>query len=1126
MKISLLPTSRSRPAALLFLLAGLSFANLPGASREEADSPSGTLLVRIAEGVDAEALAESMGARYGGPVEGVGGFHRFVYEQPLQSRPDGASFLSGQLQRLETRPEIRFVEKERMLRRYPRRFEPRDPLFPDQWHHENLGQGGGIPHADANVRPAWDAGLFGAGVTIGVVDTGIQFDHPDLFPNYLSPYGYDFLSGDSDPSPSEESDRHGTAVAGISLAAANDRDGLGIAPSASLIPIRLIPDRNLVTTTGGSYSSSTEAEALSYRDDIVDIYNNSWGPGDGRYAAMPGVVEAALEENVREGRNGRGTIYVWAAGNGGLEDDNSNYDGYNASPYTISVGAIGDNDILASYSEPGANLLVTAPSLGTGQGIVTTDNTGTSGYSDGDTTDNFSGTSAAAPMVSGLVALLLEARPDLGWRDVQQILARTAEPVDLRGGTWTQNGAGLWTSHEYGFGRIDAEAALRVAGSWPLLPAMETRTFRRVPDLPIPDNGQAVADTVEVPSDLDVQFARVRLQADHNDWGHLRVELVSPSGTRSVLAESHFNGNGAGQPGEWTYLSTRYLGESSLGEWTLEVSDERAGTAGTLNEWSLLLMGTLPTGEKGLPPVTGELTVEAVTYPVTVDLNGQVVDPDGDPVELISVQPPRGGRLTDTGEGIFHYERGAAFDGRDFFSALFSDGKGGVVRRLVEIVDPSPVGQNDTFPVLANSVRTLPVLENDRDLDGDPLRLTGIEDGNTGEAVISGDESTILYSAPSGFTGVRRIQYFFTDDSDGSSSAWATVVVQEEPDIALEFDGLDDFLLLPAEDGPAMEEAFTLEAVIHPRDWGEHVTGFGRIYDRGYVIFFLNGFDHAFYNDRSLVAFFILENGTEVAANSVEDVLVLNEDQHVALTFDHTAGASSVRMFIDGEEVALSYPSDQGLLGGAPGRPLAPMTTQPLYMGENPRGARAFKGRISGFRIWEQARSPAQVAAAATGLEGGDTPAIKFPLDRQLGSEVPSTGTLTVSAFLNGPQRVPGQAPWSELESRYRLLRDAGSGWWEERTFGWIFGDRYPWIYADSVGWAFSGHADPETGYLLYPAGNNWGWLATTPGLYPWFHRALSGDWLWHVEGTANPSWWYSFSAEDYFISGDSLPDN
>lgn len=1098
---------------------------LQGATRAEPDSPTGTLLVRITEGTDPVELAESMGARYGGPVRGVKGFHRFVYERTLQSRPGGRPALDETLERLESLPEVRSVERERMLRRYPRRFEPRDPLFPDQWHHENLGQGGGIPHADANVRPAWDAGLFGEGVTIGVVDTGIEFDHPDLSPNYLAPYGYDFLSGDGDPSPSEDSDRHGTAVAGISLAAANDRDGLGIAPSASLVPIRLIPDRNL-SNSGIGYSSSTEAEALSYRDDIVDIYNNSWGPGDLRYSEMPGVVAAAIEENVREGRDGRGTVYVWAAGNGGLDDDNSNYDGYNASPYTISVGAIGDNDILASYSEPGANLLVTAPSLGTGQGIVTTDNTGASGYSDGDTTDNFSGTSAAAPMVSGLVALLLEARPDLGWRDVQQILARTAEPVDLRGGTWTQNGAGLWISHEYGFGRIDAGAALRVAEDWPLLPAMETRTFRRFPNRGIPDNGQPVVETMEVASDLNVQFARVHLQANHDDWGDLRVELVSPSGTRSVLAESHFNRNNPGQPGEWTYLSTRYLGESSLGEWTLEVSDRRAGTVGTLSEWRLLLMGTLPTGESTLPPVTGELTVEAVTYPVTIDLTAQVVDPDGNPLELISVQPPRGGRLTETAEGIFQYERGTGFDGRDFFSALFSDGNGGVQRRLVGIVDPSPVGQNDTFPVLAESVRVLPVLVNDRDLDGDSLRITRIDDGDTGEAVISGDGSAIVYSAPPGFTGVRRIQYFFTDDSDGSSSAWATVVVQEESDINLDFDGLDDFLLLPAEDGPAMEEAFTLEAVIHPRDWGEHVTGFGRIYDRGYVIFFLNGFDHAFYNDRSLVAYFILEDGTQVAANSVEDVLVLNEDQHVALTFDPTVDGSPVRMFIDGEEVALGYPDDGGLLGAAPRLPVASMAAQPLYIGENPRGARAFKGRMAGFRIWEEALSPERIATAATGTAPSGTAAIEFPLDRQLGNEVPSTGTLPVSGLLNGPQRVPGKAPWRELESRYRLLRDTGNGWWEERTLGWIFGDRYPWIFTDSVGWAFSGHADPDTGYLLYPSGNNWGWLATTSGLFPWFHRALDGDWLWYVEGTANPAWWYSLSVGDYLFSEDPLPAN
>ncbi len=1121
-------SSRVRLFLLLpvLLMGTIDPPGAQGAPRQEADTPSGTLLVRIEEGVDPVALAGRVGARYGGAVKGVSGFHRFVYEETRQSRPEEPALLSDQLQRLEARPDIVEVEKERMLRRYPRRFEPRDPRFPDQWHHENLGQGGGIPHADANVRPAWDAGIFGGGVVIGVVDTGIEFNHPDLLPNYFAPHGYDFLSDDDDPSPSGDGDRHGTAVAGISLAAANDRDGLGIAPSASLIPIRLIPDRNISTVD--RYSSSTEAEALSYRDELVDIYNNSWGPGELRYAAVPRVVEAALEENVREGRDGRGTVYVWAAGNGGLEDDNSNYDGYNASPYTISVGAIGDNDLLASYSEFGANLLITAPSLGTGEGIVTTDNTGTSGYSDGDMTDNFSGTSAAAPMVSGVVALLLEARPDLGWRDVQQVLARTAVPVDMRGGSWNRNGAGLWTSHAYGFGRIDAEAALRIAQQWPLLPSMETRTLTRFAGEEIPDNGEPVRSTIEVTRDLKVQFVRVRLEVDHDEWGDLAVELVSPAGTRSSLAESHLNRNNPGQPGEWTYLSTRHLGESSLGGWTLEVSDQRIGETGLLTEWSLVLMGTEAGEGIGRAPLTEDLTVETVAYPVIIDLGEGVLDPDGDPVELISVQSPQGGSLTNLGEDRYRYQRGAGFDGQDTFSALYADGNGGVTRRLVQVIDPSPVARNDVFPVLAGSVRELPILENDRDLDGDALRVIRINDGNTGEAQLSFDGEAIIYRAPENFTGVRRIEYEITDDSDGTSSAWITVVVQEESDIALDFDGLDDYLFLPAGEGPEMGGPFTLEAVIRPRDWGEHVTGFGRIYDRGNVIFFLNGFDHAFYNDRSLVAFFVLEDGTQVAANSAEDLLVLDEEQHVALTFDPTDTSEPVRMYIDGDPVPVTFPSDGGLLGNPPTKPAASMDRQPLYVGENPRGARAFKGTMSEFRIWEKVRSPAQIAATAAGEGTGEpeNPVLYFPLDLQLGREVPSVGSYAGSAQLFGARRVPGQSPWKELQSRFRLLKDAGNGWWEERTFGWIFGDRFPWVYSASLGWAFTGHTDKEDVYLLYPAENNWGWVATTGTLYPWFNRALDGDWLWYLEGTSDPAWWYSLSRDDYLSRDDSFPGN
>jgi subtilisin-like proprotein convertase family protein/subtilisin family serine protease len=822
----------------------------------------GNWLVRIDEAADPRKVAESLGAAYLGPLENVAGYHRIRFYQTLKGREDGVDVSEPIRTQLEAQPQVTAFEEDEWLVRFPRSFEPDDPRFPEQWHLENVGQSGGLPFADIRVRPVWDDGFSGDGVTVAIVDEGTQFRHPDLLPNWLEGSGYDYNGDDNDPSPSGSDDRHGTAVAGITLASANTDGGLGVAYRAKLVPLRLI---------AGAFRTGEEAEALSYRKQEVDIYNNSWGPSDDfgvRYVDTSSVLKTALGDNVLTGRGGRGNIYVWAAGNGGLNGDNSNYDGYNASPYTISVGAVGHDDIRAGYSEPGANLLVVAPSGGRGAGILTTDNTGSSGYAPGNVYENFSGTSAATPIVSGVVALLLEKRPDLGWRDVQQILALSASPVDFSEDKWSRNGAGYWVSHDYGFGRVDAEAALKLADGWQLLGPMEMRTGRSSGGpVSLPQN-QTVSRIIPMGGSILVQHVQVGVTINHSDWGDLRIELISPSGTRSVLAEPHANANSSGQPGSWTYLSTHHLGELSQGNWILEVTDERTGDSGTLVSWTLQLWGTALDDNPNEAPTADDLFIESVAFPVTVEALNGITDPDGDPIELLSIQRPRTGTVEAIGPGQFRFTMGESKDGTDQFSVLVSDGRGGIYRRFIHILDPRPVGRNDLYPVLSGEPTILPVLRNDLDPDGDLLRLTRVGGAFSGTVTVR-EDGTLEYLSPPGFTGVDRIQYELTDDSDGSSSGWVTVIVQESGEVALDFDGEDDYMVLNSAPSIQTTDRFTLEAWIYPEDWGEYVTGFGRIYDRDTLVFFLNGFDHSFYNDRSLVAYFILDNGQAVAANSV-----------------------------------------------------------------------------------------------------------------------------------------------------------------------------------------------------------------------------------------------------------------
>ncbi|MEO1530321.1 MAG: S8 family peptidase, partial [Planctomycetota bacterium] len=474
-------------------------------------------------------------------------------------------------------------------RQQSKRFIPNDPLFENQWHLQNTGQSGGLVGADANVVPAWD-NFTGEGVLIGIVDDGLEHAHPDLDDRYSAEDSFDFNDDDPDPAPTA-ADPHGTSVAGVAAAVFENSLGVaGSAPDAGLSGLRLI---------AGPTSDLDEATALTFSMQNIDIYNNSWGPFDsGTSLGAPGPLTLqALEEGVTNGRGGLGSIHTWAGGNGRLSDDNVNYDAYANSRYTIAVAANSHNGTQSSYSEPGAPLLVTAPSNGDGVGIVTTDLLGNPGYNNGsgfsnDYTDSFGGTSSATPLVSGVIALMLEANPNLTWRDVQHILVQTAAQNDASDADWTTNGAGHLVNHKYGFGMVDAAAAVDAAVNWRTVQA-ETNYDSGQLDagLAIPDNdagGVTVSHTVE--DDIIIEAVEIIFDATHTYRGNLEVVLVSPSGTESILAEERPDPND-NYP-SWTFTSMRHWDESSLGEWTLTVRDLASSNTGTFNNWQLRFHGT------------------------------------------------------------------------------------------------------------------------------------------------------------------------------------------------------------------------------------------------------------------------------------------------------------------------------------------------------------------------------------------------------------------------------------------------------------------------------------------------------------------------------------------------------
>ncbi len=571
---------------------------------------------------------------------------------------------------------------------------PNDPLIGSQWYLKNGTTSPSITHI--NVENVWKytenpAGPRGSGVRIGIVDDGVQMDHPDLILNIDTANDYDWNANDFDASPALSTDIHGTACAGVAAAMAHNGVGVaGVAPDATLVGMRLI---------SASTTDLQEAGAMAWRNELIHVKNNSWGPQDtGRLMEAPGPLTiAALENAVAGGRDGKGTIFVWAGGNGRPNADNSNYDGYANRIETITVGAMDSNGAQADYSESGANLLLVAPSDGaTNMGIVTTDRTGTAGWNrasgvagnyttlSGDS--SFGGTSSATPVVAGVVALMLQKNPNLGWRDVQEILIRSATKVQPSDSDWQTNAANLSFNHKFGAGLVNAGAAVEMAGSWVNLASRTKRTIYSTNSNVIPEGGTATRTFSVIGDTHRIEAVTVTVTATHSARGDLAVTLTSPGGMKSRLSEVHNdptpNYKDDKLPGStsWTFSSVRHWGEFTGGDWTLEVTDGGSGNAsgGTLGAVTLEFHGVSTGAMNPAPvvqitsPTNGQPFSPGSAVPVTVTatdltiigapgtvaqvellMNGLPVGVDTTPPFEFSVSPPDGAhtlvaRATDT----------------------------------------------------------------------------------------------------------------------------------------------------------------------------------------------------------------------------------------------------------------------------------------------------------------------------------------------------------------------------------------------------------------------------------------------------------------------------------------------
>ncbi len=466
-------------------------------------------------------------------------------------------------------------------------YRPSDDLFPMQWHLENQGGVGLTRGADVGATKAWDITRGNRNITVAVIDDGFDLAHPDFASAGKVRAPKDFGDNDTTPFPASPLDNHGTACAGVAVADENGRGVVGIAPECGLMPIRW----------SQSVSDADIRDQFDHpRLNGADVISCSWGVKS-KVFTLSTSMKRSIKKAAKEGRNGKGCVIVFAAGNENHDIDDLPHtrSGFAIHPDVIAVAASNSRDMKSHYSNFGDAIWVCAPSSGSGgQGIVTTDRRGHSGYQAGDytTTERFGGTSSATPLVAGICALMLSVNPELTSKEIKEILKDTAEKIDVQGGNYDNNGH----SRIYGFGRIDAYRAVQAARDRRTTGGVTELRFESNPNMAIPDHRPAgVADTIVIDRSGIIETVQVEVDITHTYCGDLKLTLISPQGTairlygRNAPVSDSTDNLTARFTAENVPLLSTLRGENTNGSWSLIVADLAAADVGKLNTWTLTL---------------------------------------------------------------------------------------------------------------------------------------------------------------------------------------------------------------------------------------------------------------------------------------------------------------------------------------------------------------------------------------------------------------------------------------------------------------------------------------------------------------------------------------------------------
>nr|XP_015307198.2 neuroendocrine convertase 1 isoform X2 [Macaca fascicularis] len=472
-----------------------------------------------------------------------------------------------------------------------------DPMWNQQWYLQDTRMTAALPKLDLHVIPVWQKGITGKGVVITVLDDGLEWNHTDIYANYDPEASYDFNDNDHDPFPRYDptnENKHGTRCAGeIAMQANNHKCGVGVAYNSKVGGIRMLD---------GIVTDAIEASSIGFNPGHVDIYSASWGPNDdGKTVEGPGrLAQKAFEYGVKQGRQGKGSIFVWASGNGGRQGDNCDCDGYTDSIYTISISSASQQGLSPWYAEKCSSTLATSYSSGD-----YTDQRITSADLHNDCTETHTGTSASAPLAAGIFALALEANPNLTWRDMQHLVVWTSEYDPLANNPgWKKNGAGLMVNSRFGFGLLNAKALVDLA---------DPRTWRSVPEKKecvvkdndfepraLKANGEVI---IEIPTKAcegqenaikSLEHVQFEATIEYSRRGDLHVTLTSAAGTSTVLLAERERDTSPNGFKNWDFMSVHTWGENPVGTWTLRITDMsgRIQNEGRIVNWKLILHGT------------------------------------------------------------------------------------------------------------------------------------------------------------------------------------------------------------------------------------------------------------------------------------------------------------------------------------------------------------------------------------------------------------------------------------------------------------------------------------------------------------------------------------------------------